>query len=167
MRWMLSARFAAQAITWAITILVVRILDPSDYGLMAMATVPIGFLALLDGTVTTPVNIRNPVEFTMLELAELVVELTGSTAGIVHEPQPVDDPRKRRPDITLARERLGWQPTVDLRAGLEEHLEVVQVFRIERSRLAGFILRQRFSSAGCDKNGYRDHPQNCHRVTTC
>jgi dTDP-glucose 4,6-dehydratase len=78
-----------------------------------------GFLALLDSHVTMPVNIGNPHEFTMLELAEVVVELTGSTAGIIHEPLPIDDPRQRRPDISLAREKLGWEPLVGLRAGLE------------------------------------------------
>ncbi len=78
-----------------------------------------GFLALLDSDETGPVNIGNPGEFTMLELADLVTELTGSTAGIVHEPLPSDDPKQRKPDITKARERLGWEPTVGLRAGLE------------------------------------------------
>jgi nucleoside-diphosphate-sugar epimerase len=78
-----------------------------------------GFLALLDSDVTVPVNIGNPVEFTMLELAELVIELTGSTAGIVHEELPSDDPQQRQPDITRARELLGWQPHIGLREGLE------------------------------------------------
>jgi nucleoside-diphosphate-sugar epimerase len=78
-----------------------------------------GFLALLDSDEPGPVNIGNPVEFTMLELADLVVELTGSTGGLEHRPLPSDDPRQRRPDITLARDRLGWEPSVDLRAGLE------------------------------------------------
>lgn len=78
-----------------------------------------GFLALLDSDEPGPVNIGNPVEFTMLELADLVIELTGSTAGIVFQPLPSDDPRQRRPDISMARERLGWEPLVDLRAGLE------------------------------------------------
>ena len=78
-----------------------------------------GFLALLDSDETGPVNIGNPGEFTMLELAELVTELTGSTAGITHRPLPADDPKQRRPDITVARERLGWEPEIDLRAGLE------------------------------------------------
>lgn len=77
-----------------------------------------GFVALLDSDQTGPINIGNPVEFTMLELAELVVELTGSTAGLVHEPLPSDDPKQRQPDITLARQHLGWEPTIDLRAGL-------------------------------------------------
>jgi dTDP-glucose 4,6-dehydratase len=78
-----------------------------------------GFLALLDSDVPGPVNIGNPVEFTMLELAELVIELTGSTAGVEHRPLPSDDPRQRRPDITIAREQLGWEPLVGLREGLE------------------------------------------------
>jgi dTDP-glucose 4,6-dehydratase len=78
-----------------------------------------GFLALLDSDEVGPVNIGNPGEFTVLELAELVLEVTGSTSEIVFEPLPVDDPRQRRPDITLARERLGWEPTVPLREGLE------------------------------------------------
>ena len=77
-----------------------------------------GFLALLDGDEVGPVNIGNPGEFTMLELADLVIELTGSEAGIVFEPLPSDDPRQRRPDITLATETLGWAPEVDLRTGL-------------------------------------------------
>ena len=79
-----------------------------------------GFLALLDGDEIGPVNIGNPVEFTMLELAELVLELTGSTVELVHEPLPHnDDPKQRQPDITVARERLGWEPLVALREGLE------------------------------------------------
>jgi nucleoside-diphosphate-sugar epimerase len=78
-----------------------------------------GFLALLDSDEIGPVNIGNPVEFTMLELAESVLELTGSTAGVVHAPVlHADDPRQRRPDIALARERLGWEPRVALRDGL-------------------------------------------------
>ncbi len=78
-----------------------------------------GFLALLDAATTGPVNIGNPGEFTMLELAQLVLELTGSTSEIVHEPLPVDDPTQRRPDITVARTVLGWEPTISLREGLE------------------------------------------------
>jgi dTDP-glucose 4,6-dehydratase len=77
-----------------------------------------GFLALLDSDEVGPVNIGNPGEFTMLELAELVLEVTGSSSEIVHEPLPTDDPRQRRPDITIARERLGWEPQVELREGL-------------------------------------------------
>ncbi len=78
-----------------------------------------GFLALLDSDEVGPVNIGNPNEFTIRELADLVVEVTGSKSAIVHEPLPVDDPTQRRPDITLARERLGWEPKIQLREGLE------------------------------------------------
>jgi dTDP-glucose 4,6-dehydratase len=77
-----------------------------------------GFLALLDGAVTGPVNIGNPAEYTIRELAAMVLEVTGSASEIVHEPLPVDDPTQRQPDITLAREALGWEPQVDLREGL-------------------------------------------------
>ncbi|HSL59809.1 MAG TPA: NAD-dependent epimerase/dehydratase family protein, partial [Acidimicrobiales bacterium] len=82
-----------------------------------------GFLRLLDGPHTGPINIGNPGEFTMLELAHLVLEVTGSSSAIVHEPLPVDDPTQRKPDITLARELLGWEPTVDLREGLTRTAE--------------------------------------------
>jgi len=65
-----------------------------------------------------PVNLGNPGEFTMLQLAEIVRDLTGSKSSIVHKPLPADDPRQRRRDITIARQRLGWVPTVELKAGL-------------------------------------------------
>jgi UDP-glucuronate decarboxylase len=70
--------------------------------------------------VTGPINLGNPVEFTMLQLAELVVALTGSTSKILFKPLPQDDPKQRQPDISLAREALGWEPTVQLREGLVE-----------------------------------------------
>jgi dTDP-glucose 4,6-dehydratase len=82
-----------------------------------------GFLALLDSDLTGPVNIGNPDEYTILQLAELAVEVTGSSSEIVFEPLPVDDPTQRQPDITLARERLGWEPEVPLRTGLERTAE--------------------------------------------
>ncbi|HEX8804804.1 MAG TPA: UDP-glucuronic acid decarboxylase family protein [Acidimicrobiales bacterium] len=78
-----------------------------------------GILALLDSDVTGPVNIGNPGEFTMRELADVVLEVTGSSSELVFESLPVDDPTQRQPDITLAREALGWEPTVPLREGLE------------------------------------------------
>jgi dTDP-glucose 4,6-dehydratase len=77
-----------------------------------------GFLALLDSDVTVPVNIGNPAEYTIGQLAELALEVTGSASEVVHHPLPVDDPLQRQPDITRARELLGWEPTVDLREGL-------------------------------------------------
>lgn len=70
------------------------------------------------GDVTGPVNLGNPGEFTMRELAELVKDLTGSSSKLVHRPLPQDDPKQRRPDITQATDVLGWQPTVPLREGL-------------------------------------------------
>ncbi|MGI6244502.1 MAG: UDP-glucuronic acid decarboxylase family protein [Pseudochelatococcus sp.] len=69
-------------------------------------------------TVTGPVNVGNPVEFTMLELARLVIEMTGSSSELRHLPLPLNDPHQRRPDISVARRVLGWEPTVQLREGL-------------------------------------------------
>jgi len=77
-----------------------------------------GFLRLLDGPHTGPINIGNPNEFTMLELATLVLELTGSGSAVEYRPLPSDDPKLRQPDITRARELLGWSPEVQLREGL-------------------------------------------------
>ena len=65
-----------------------------------------------------PVNIGNPGEFTILQLAEKVIEFIGSTSKIVNKPLPMDDPTRRRPDITLAQEKLGWEPKVELDEGL-------------------------------------------------
>ena len=80
-----------------------------------------GFVRLMAtpaGT-TGPVNIGNPGEFTMLELAEKVIRLTGSTSKLTFQPLPSDDPKQRKPDISLAQETLGWNPTVDLEEGLK------------------------------------------------
>lgn len=79
-----------------------------------------GFLRLMatNDTVTGPINLGNPGEFTMKELAQTVVELTGTNSKLVHMPLPADDPRQRQPDITKAKSILNWQPTVDLEAGL-------------------------------------------------
>mgnify|MGYP000614965317 FL=1 len=82
-----------------------------------------GFLALLDSDYVGPVNIGNPNEFTILQLAELVIEITGSSSTIVHEPLPVDDPLQRKPDITKATEILGWKPEIELREGIEKATE--------------------------------------------
>mgnify|MGYP003594531082 CR=1 FL=1 len=75
---------------------------------------------------TGPVNIGNPREFSMLELAQLVLKLTASKSKIVYQPLPYDDPRQRRPDITLAKEKLDWKPTVRLEEGL---IEVINYFK--------------------------------------
>jgi dTDP-glucose 4,6-dehydratase len=82
-----------------------------------------GILALLDSDWVGPMNIGNPDEFTVLDLAQKVRDVTGSSSEIVHEPLPVDDPMRRRPDITLAGEVLGWRPEVDLREGLARTYE--------------------------------------------
>jgi UDP-glucuronate decarboxylase len=79
-----------------------------------------GFLRLMNQTETVgPVNIGNPGEFTMLQLAELTLKLVGGKSRIVHRPLPADDPRQRRPDITLARKHLKWEPTIALEEGLQ------------------------------------------------
>jgi dTDP-glucose 4,6-dehydratase len=77
-----------------------------------------GILALLESDFTDPVNIGNPAEFTILELARAVLAATGSSSEIVFEALPVDDPTRRCPDISLAREVLGWKPEIDLATGL-------------------------------------------------
>jgi UDP-glucuronate decarboxylase len=69
--------------------------------------------------VTGPVNVGNPTEFTILQLAELVIELTGSKSRIIRMPLPADDPKQRRPDISQAQKLLNWQPVTPLREGLE------------------------------------------------
>jgi UDP-glucuronate decarboxylase len=70
-----------------------------------------------------PVNLGNPAEFTIRELAELTIEMTGSRSKLVHRPLPADDPRQRQPNIDLARDKLGWEPTVPLREGLSRTIE--------------------------------------------
>lgn len=84
-----------------------------------------GILRLMDmpAEFTGPVNLGNPEEFSMLELAEHVKNLTGSRSPLVFRPLPTDDPRQRKPDITLARESLGWHPTVSLREGLRRTID--------------------------------------------
>jgi len=84
-----------------------------------------GFVRLMDSedSVTGPVNLGNPGEFTMRELAMQVLELTGSKSPIEFRPLPADDPRQRQPDIAQAREKLGWQPTIPLKDGLVKTIE--------------------------------------------
>jgi UDP-glucuronate decarboxylase len=84
-----------------------------------------GFVRLMNSPdeCTGPVNLGNPGEFTMIELAQAVIDLTGASSKMVHEPLPQDDPRQRQPDITLAREALGWEPRVSLGEGLRPTIE--------------------------------------------
>jgi len=78
-----------------------------------------GIQKLMDSDIHTPVNIGNPAEYTIMELAEVIIRLTGSKSRIIYKPLPVDDPRVRQPDITLAKKKLGWGPKVLLEQGLE------------------------------------------------
>ncbi|MBA3596908.1 MAG: SDR family oxidoreductase [Methylibium sp.] len=82
-----------------------------------------GLLKLMDGPIEGPVNLGNPVEHTILELAEAVLRLTGSRSELHRHPLPPDDPRKRRPDISLAQRQLGWMPRVSLEDGLVATIE--------------------------------------------
>jgi UDP-glucuronate decarboxylase len=84
-----------------------------------------GMIRMMEGpsSFVGPVNLGNPDEFTILELAQLTIELTGSRSKIVSEPLPADDPTRRRPDIRLAHEQLAWQPTVPLRKGLARTID--------------------------------------------
>ncbi|MCZ6574412.1 MAG: SDR family oxidoreductase [Planctomycetota bacterium] len=86
-----------------------------------------GLYRLFQSDEVFPVNVGNPTEHTVDELAQLVVELTGSKGGIVHEELPEDDPKVRQPDITRAREKLGWDPQISLREGLLQTLEYFSV----------------------------------------
>ena len=82
-----------------------------------------GIIALAESGYHQPVNVGNPNEFTLLELAEAVIEVTGSKSEIVFEALPTDDPQVRQPDISLAREVLGWEPEISLREGLQRTID--------------------------------------------
>ncbi|HEY8584708.1 MAG TPA: GDP-mannose 4,6-dehydratase, partial [Capillimicrobium sp.] len=82
-----------------------------------------GMIALAESDYHDPVNVGNPDEFTLLQLAEAVIEVTGSRSEIVFEALPTDDPQVRQPDTRLAREVLGWHPEVSLREGLQRTIE--------------------------------------------
>jgi dTDP-glucose 4,6-dehydratase len=82
-----------------------------------------GYIAMAESGVHTPVNIGNPDEFTLIQLAEAVIEAAESESEIVFEALPVDDPQVREPDITRARQLLGWEPEVGLREGLKRTIE--------------------------------------------
>jgi dTDP-glucose 4,6-dehydratase len=89
-----------------------------------------GIVALAESDVHLPVNIGNPDEFTLLELAKTVIEVTESRSEIVFEPLPTDDPQQRRPDISRARDLLGWEPEVELREGLRRTIAQAGVERL-------------------------------------
>ena len=89
--------------------------------------------------VTGPINLGNPREFTILELAELVIELTGSKSKLRFEPLPSDDPRQRQPDISLAKAILKWEPKIALREGLMKTIAYFEsALQKEGSEQAGF-----------------------------
>jgi dTDP-glucose 4,6-dehydratase len=89
-----------------------------------------GFVLLAESDVHLPVNLGNPIEMSLLELAEAVIEVTESRSEIVFEALPVDDPRVRQPDITRAKQLLGWEPKVELRDGLRRTIEQAGVERL-------------------------------------
>ncbi len=95
-------------------------------GMMAMMNGPDSFIG--------PVNIGNPNEFTVLELARMVIELTGSTSKIIHLPRPSDDPSQRRPDISLAKKQLNWEPKIALREGLARTIEYFKSIDLKQFR---------------------------------
>jgi nucleoside-diphosphate-sugar epimerase len=85
-----------------------------------------GIIRLMLSAENDPVNIGNPVEMTIKDIAETIIRMTGSKSKIVYRPLPTDDPKQRRPDITRARERLGWEPKVQLEEGL---IKTIEYFR--------------------------------------
>jgi UDP-glucuronate decarboxylase len=87
-----------------------------------------GIYKMLTSTriIDAPINLGNPHEFTMLELAETVIRLTGSSSSIVHKELPQDDPQQRKPDISRAKEVLGWEPTIELEEGVQRTIEYFQ-----------------------------------------
>lgn len=100
-----------------------------------------GFVRLMavEGADLGPVNIGNPVEITVAELAGIVIDMVGSRSKIVYRPLPIDDPRRRRPDISRARELLDWEPKVPLRAGLERTIEYFEADLMRGGLLASPI----------------------------
>jgi UDP-glucuronate decarboxylase len=97
-------------------------------GIFRLMNNPNGFIG--------PVNLGNPNEFTILELAERVIRLTGSSSRIVFKPLPADDPTQRRPDIALAQRELGWQPTIELEEGLRRTIAYFKEFAAQQAQAA-------------------------------
>lgn len=99
-----------------------------------------GLIALMEGPkdLTQPVNLGNPCEFTMNELAEVVLELTGSKSKIVYDPLPTDDPKQRRPDIFMAQQCMGWKPKISLLEGLQP---TIAYFRQELEKAQQHVVK--------------------------
>ena len=95
-------------------------------GMMRMMNGPDDFIG--------PVNLGNPHEFTIRELAEMVIEMTGSKAKLVQKPLPPDDPTRRQPDISLAKARLGWEPKIELREGLRKTIDWFRSIDVQHYR---------------------------------
>lgn len=91
-------------------------------GMMRMMESPAAFIG--------PINLGNPNEFTMLQLAELVIKLTGSRSKIMFQPLPSDDPRQRKPDLSLAKSKLSWVPKVALEDGLKETIRYFKTLKL-------------------------------------
>jgi UDP-glucuronate decarboxylase len=89
-----------------------------------------GFIALMDSSddITGPFNLGNPNEFTILELAKKIIDITGSSSKIISKPLPIDDPKQRQPNIALAKEKLNWQPQVQLEEGLKPTIAYFDMF---------------------------------------
>lgn len=96
-----------------------------------------GLMRLMDtpDEVTGPINIGNPAEFTIKELAETIIELTGSSSELIFEPLPQDDPKQRRPDITRAKETLGWSPSISLREGIAKAIPYFESLKDYEARV--------------------------------
>jgi UDP-glucuronate decarboxylase len=95
-----------------------------------------GFIRMMNGSddFIGPVNMGNPGEYTIKQLAETVIELTGSQSKLIYQDLPADDPTRRRPDITLAQKHLDWEPTIPLREGLQRTIDWFKTIRIEDYR---------------------------------
>ena len=95
-----------------------------------------GFIRLMNAPdeVTGPINIGNPGEYTIKQLAEMIIEITGSSSKLVYEPLPADDPTRRQPDITLAKKELAWEPKIELREGLQKTIDWFKTIDINRYR---------------------------------
>ena len=89
-----------------------------------------GFIRMMDADddISGPINLGNPSEFTIKQLAEAIINLTGAKSELIKQPLPEDDPLKRQPDITIAKQQLDWQPSIDLEAGLTKTIDYFRAF---------------------------------------